>query len=99
MWTSLCGKMWTPPFIFPTNIHNESGIILKWVINFSEHNHQSQLIVLNKIASEAISVLKATKKLERIKLGIFLAIQYPTSAKFRLTTIIVVGSNCKWKNG
>ena len=45
MWTSLCGKMWTPPFIFPTNIHNESGIILKWVINFSEHNHQSQVIV------------------------------------------------------
>ena len=26
-------KMWTPPFIFPTNIHNESGIIFKWVIN------------------------------------------------------------------
>ena len=98
MWTSLCGKMWTPPFIFPTNIHNESGIILKWVINFSNIITNPNWL-LYKIASEAISVLKATKKLERIKLGIFLAIQYPTSAKFRLTTIIVVGSNCKWKNG
>ena len=46
--TSLCAKMWTPPFIFPTNIHNESGIISKWVINICQNNHQALLFVTNR---------------------------------------------------
>ena len=76
MWTSLCAKMWTPPFIFPTNIHNESGIILKWVINFSDIITNPNWL-LNKIASEATKKLEETTPTWTNKVGYIFS--YPIS--------------------